>query len=132
MIPGVIESDLKDGGENVGKTIRISDADYEKAAGILKETRESMADLFSRGLELLLSEPADGEPGPGDIQLMKDDLRKILKRTDRIFRTVCALQKEDADDPDLGIGLMDVYADRNKHPEKYGNKRNSNENEEAK
>ena len=115
------------------KTIRISDADYEKAAGILKETRESMADLFSRGLELLLSEPADGEPGPGDIQLMKDDLRKILKRTDRIFRTVCPLSEKDADDPDLGLGLMDVYTDWKKHPEKYRSEDSQNEkNEEAK
>lgn len=32
----------------MGKTIRISDADYETAVEIIKETRESMADLFSR------------------------------------------------------------------------------------
>ena len=114
----------------MGKTIRISDADYEKAAGILKETRESMADLFSRGLELLLNEPAEREPGPDDIQLMKDDLRKILKRTDRIFRTVCPLSEKDADDPDLGLGLMDVYTDWKKHPEKYGSEDSQNEKKE--
>lgn len=63
--------------------------------------------------------PAEEALRSENIQMVKDELRKILKRVDRIFRTVCVLTDKGADDPDLGIGLVDVYTDRNKNPEKY-------------
>ena len=117
-------------------TIRIRQEDVERIRKLASEMSVSQEKCIAIILQMV-----EVNMESGKLELRKEalpeesiavELRKLLKRTDRIFRTVCVLQKEDADDPDLGIGLMDVYADRNKHPEKYGNKRNSNENEEAK
>ena len=104
-------------------TIRIRKEDVERIRKLASEMNVSQEKCIAAILQLV-----EVNVESGRLELRKEalseekilaELRKLLKRTDRIFRTVCVLQKEDTNDPDLGIGLMDVYSDRNKHPEKY-------------
>ena len=103
----------------MGKTIRVSDEDYEKAVSITEQTNESMAELFSRALKLLEGDEEEGNHGPTDIRNEQEDHKKMLALLFRLIRAICPLTEEDANDPDFGIGLVEVYEDMNEHPEKY-------------
>lgn len=99
--------------------IRISDEDYERAVSILNKSDKSMAELISRSLRLL--EESDGEKGgnPMGNRELNEELKKNRQLLYRLIRTVCPLTEEDVNDPEFGIGLVDIYEDKNKHPEKY-------------
>lgn len=103
----------------MGKTIRISDEDYERASSILEGTRESMADLFSRGLKLLDEKSGEMDSYQDEICHIKENQHKTWKLLYRLIRTVCPLEEADVNDPDFGITLTEIYEDKNRHPEKY-------------
>ena len=106
-------------------TIRIRKEDVERIRKLASEMNVSQEKCIAIILQMV-----EVNVESGRLELRKEalseekimaELRKLLKRSDRIFRTVCALTEKDADDPDLGLGLMDVYSDWKNHPGKYKN-----------
>ena len=115
-------------------TIRIRQEDVERIRKLASEISVSQEKCIAIILQMV-----EVNVDAGKLELRKEtlseesisaELRKLLKRTDRIFRTVCPLSEKDADDPDLGLGLMDVYTDWKKHPEKYRSEDSQNEKKE--
>ena len=104
-------------------TIRIRKEDVERIRKLASEMSVSQEKCIAAILQLV-----EVNAESGKLELRKEalpeenisaELRKLLKRTDRIFRMVCVLTEKDADDPDLGLRLTDVYTDWKRYPEKY-------------
>ena len=103
-------------------TIRIKKEDQERIRELAGEKGVSQERFISGLLDQFEQEPEREAETEDPLQLQKELLlktEKCIQLLYRIIRTVCPLTEEDAYDPDFGIGLADVYEDKNKHPEKY-------------
>ena len=104
-------------------TVRIRTEDLTKLKEISSSLGISLEKCISKILKLIDQDSATEEllirEEPHEEERLASDLQKIKRLLCRVIVTVCPLAEEDANDPDFGIGLADVYEDRNKHPEKY-------------
>lgn len=105
-------------------SLRIRTEDLVRIRQLALEMGVSQEKCVAKLVRLVETNMASGTP---ELQLKQEpqekmfaDLQKIKQLLCRIIVTACPLTDADANDPDFGIGLADVYEDRNKHPEKYG------------
>ena len=104
-------------------SLRIRTEDLIRIRKLASEMGVSQEKCVAEVLRLVETNAESGTPElqlkPEPQEQMSADLQKIKRLLCRVIVTVCPLTEEDANDPDFGIGLADVYEDRNKHPEKY-------------
>ena len=105
-------------------SVRIRADDLEKIRSLASAMNVSQEKCISRILDLTYLEKESGKLKlldlPATEQGTSKDLREIKKILHRIFKELCVLSEDDANDPDLGLTLTEYYDDKNKHPEKYG------------
>lgn len=104
-------------------TIRIRQEDVERIRQLAAKMHVSQERCIAGILQMVEINVDAGKFELREESLSEEsiavEIRKLQKRIDRIFRTVCPLTEKDADDPDLGLRLMDVYDDWKRYPEKY-------------
>lgn len=105
-------------------SVRIRAEDLERIRNLASAMDVSQEKCIARILDLteLESGKLKLSEKPASEESISSDLRIIKKILYRIFKTVCVLSEEDAKDPDVGITLTEIYEDKNRHPEKYGEK----------
>ena len=112
-------------------TVRIRKEDLERIRDLASSMGISQERCVARILQMV-----EADKDSGELELVKEplndgdimtELKKIKRLLYRIIRALCPLTKEDADDPEFGISLDDIYLDMNRHPEKYGKENEKND-----